>query len=117
MKKNFISLTAAVLFITACGSTKLLVPTQSDAERATKKYSSASLASLNEGKTLFEQNCGQCHGLKNPAGRSEEKWNAVVPRMVKKVNKKAGTEKLGSKEQELILQYVVTMGSAPKPTK
>lgn len=117
MKKHLIALASAVLIITACSSAKLLTPSQADADRASQKYSGASLASLNEGKSLFEQNCGKCHGLKNPAGRSEEKWTSVVPRMVKKVNKKAGSEKLGAKEQELILQYVVTMAAAPKPAK
>lgn len=115
MKKKLITLGIAAL-LSACGATKLVTPSESDAERGSQKFPGLSLGSLHEGKMLFEQNCGKCHGLKDPTKRSEEKWNKVVPRMVQKVNKKAGKEELDAREQLLILQYVVTM-SAAKPAK
>ncbi len=115
MKSKLLSL-ALVFFVVACGSTKLLIPSQVDAERAAQKNNAITLASLNEGKQLFEQNCNKCHGYKNPNSRSEEKWAKIIPRMVAKVNKKMKKEEIDAKEQELILNYVVTMSSV-KPVK
>lgn len=110
MNKLILSLCVFVLF--SC-SAKLLAPTQADAERGMTKYEGLTLASLNEGKALFEQNCSKCHGLKSPTSRNEEKWNKIVPIMVKKVNKKAGKEEIDAAEEQLILKYLVTMSTAP----
>lgn len=101
-----------VLALVSC-SAKLLAPTQADADRGKAKYEGLTLASLNEGKELFQQNCSQCHGLKSPTSKTEEKWNKIVPIMVKKVNKKAGKEELDAAEEQLILKYLVTMSTAP----
>jgi cytochrome c5 len=110
MYKIFLSF--CVLALVSC-SAKLLVPTQADADRGMTKYEGLSLTSLLEGKALFEQNCSKCHGLKSPTSRNEEKWNKIVPIMVKKVNKKAGKEELDAAEEQLILKYLVTMSTAP----
>lgn len=114
--KSKIILLSLTVFFAACGSTKLLIPSQVDADRAAQKNSAITLASINEGKVLFEQNCNKCHGYKNPNSRSEEKWAKIIPRMVAKVNKKMKKEEIDAKEQELILNYVVTMSSV-KPAK
>lgn len=114
--KNKIAVIAFTVVLSACSAVKLVTPSDADAQRGSQKYPGLTLANLNEGKTLFEQNCAKCHGLKDPAKRDEEKWNSVVPRMVKKVNKKAGHEEVDPREQQLILQYLVTM-STVKPAK
>jgi cytochrome c5 len=114
--KSKITILILAIFFAACGSTKLLIPSQVDADRAAQKNASITLLSINEGKVLFEQNCAKCHGYKNPNTRSEEKWAKIIPRMVAKVNKKMKKEEIDAKEQELILNYVVTMSSV-KPVK
>lgn len=114
--KNKLAVIAVAVVLSACGAVKLVTPSDADAQRGSQKYPGLSLGSLNEGKTLFEQNCGRCHGLKDPTKRDEEKWNAVVPRMVKKVNKKVGHEEIDARKQQMILQYLVTM-STVKPAK
>jgi len=114
--KNKITIIAFTIVLSACGAVKLITPSDADAQRGSQKYPGLTLGSLNEGKTLFEQNCKRCHGLKDPTKRNEEKWNAVVPRMVKKVNKKVGHEEIDPREEQLILQYLVTM-STVKPAK
>ena len=58
------------------------------------------------GKTLYETHCGGCHPLKKAEGRTKEAWTSVVPRMVVKVNKKAGKEVLGEAEKTQILNYL-----------
>lgn len=106
--------TSAVIFVigallVACSGSKVLIPVQADADRAAKTNSTITLEALNQGKTIFEQNCNRCHGYKNPTSRSAEKWQKIIPRMVAKVNKKMKKEQIDAKGQELILNYVVTM--------
>ncbi len=106
MKKIIIGF--SVLLFCAC-SAKVAMLSQADADRGKIKFPGATLTSLNEGKAHYEQYCGTCHGLKKTTSESEAEWNRIVPEMVKKTNKKAGSEVVDAKKQELILQYVVTM--------
>ncbi len=114
MKKSFYLFLMTVF--TAC-SVKLIPPSQGDVDRVSAKYPGYTLAALNDGKALFEQTCSRCHRLKNPASGNEDKWKEIVPKMIGKLNKKEGKEVIDSKQQESILQYLVTMSSAPKPSK
>lgn len=113
LKKNktIVFVSAFALFLSAC-SAKLIIPSQSDVDRVATKYPGYSLNQLNEGKTLYMTYCKGCHGLKNPASKTEEQWNKIVPVMVKKVNRKK--EVLTSEQQESILKYVITMSSHAK---
>jgi hypothetical protein len=110
MKKT-ISIIPVFLLLSGCFSTKLLTPTQADVDRVTPLFPGYSLNDLNKGKMLFEQHCGNCHGLKNPAARTIEQWKEIVPVMSAKVNKKEGNV-VDSNAQELILKYVITMNGA-----
>ena len=113
MKTKTILISLSIVFLSAC-SAKLMTLTQSDADRGSAKFKGATLESLNEGKNIFQANCNRCHGLKNPASRTEDKWNTIVPVMVKKLNTKLGKEEIDAKKQELLLQYLVTMSKKPK---
>jgi mono/diheme cytochrome c family protein len=107
--KNKIIATATILFLAGC-SVQLMTPTQSDVERVKTKYPDYTLAELNEGKALYEQNCGSCHGLKKPSSEPEGEWKEIVPEMTEKANKKGA--KIDARQQELILKYVITMSNA-----
>ena len=107
MKKSFLFVIS--LFMFACGSTKLLAPTEADVERGKQKYPGITLDGLATGKMNFEQQCSKCHKLKNPASRTEAQWQTIVPKMAVRANKKAGTEVIDPIMQESILQYLVTM--------
>ena len=101
--KNSIVLSATLLFLAACASKKTTVTlSDADATRAAAKYPGSSLASLQKGKTLYEDNCGKCHGLKSTTAYNEEQWGKHVKRMAPKA-------KIDKPTEELILQYVVTM--------
>ncbi len=113
MKTKPILIAIAVVLLSAC-SAKLMDLTQTDAERGSAKFKGATLESLNQGKSVFQENCNECHGLKKPSSRTEERWNKIVPAMVKKLNLKMGKEVIDSKKQDLLLQYLVTMSDAPK---
>lgn len=111
MKRTiFISIVA---LFTGCASAKLLTPSQSDVDRVQSKFSNYTLAELNQGKALFEQHCGSCHGLKNPSSRTEERWRKIVPKMSEKVNKKEHNV-LDANAQDKLLKYLITMSTAPK---
>ncbi|MFN5621006.1 MAG: hypothetical protein ACK478_06880 [Flavobacteriales bacterium] len=102
MKKISI-IAACMLLLAACAAKKTTVAmTDNDAARAAAKYPGATLATLNQGKTLYEDNCGKCHGLKSPSAYNEEQWGKHVKRMAPKARIDKPTE-------DLILQYVVTM--------
>jgi cytochrome c5 len=102
MKKTLFAV-SALLLLAACAAKKTTVSiTESDASRASVKFPDSSLASLQQGKTLYEDNCGKCHGLKNPTAYNEEQWGKHVKRMAPKA-------KIDKPTEELILQYVVTM--------
>lgn len=112
MNKLFVVVPMFVL--AACGSAKLLTPTQADADRGAQKHQGLTLAQLTNGKALYEQHCQTCHALIAPSKESEAEWQKAVPSMSKMVNKKAGKEVLGAKEQEDILRYVLVMREAAK---
>ena len=97
-----------IALLTSC-SAKLTMPTDSDAARGTKKYNGITLSDLNNGKTLYEQKCTQCHNAKKPSSKSEEKWKKIVPEMAQKAIKKGKTP-ISESEQQTIIRYLVVMG-------
>jgi hypothetical protein len=102
MKKT--SLIISVIFLIACGSPKLLSLNNKDVEKADKKFPGITLAELNEGKLIFETNCGRCHPLEKSLNKSEESLRKVVPSMARK-------SKIDVKSEDLVLKYLITVNS------
>ncbi len=101
--KTISILTVSVLLLAACAAKKTaVVISDADANRASAKYPGATLATLQQGKMLYENNCSKCHGLKSPTAYNEEQWGKHVKRMAPKA-------KIDKPTEDLILQYVVTM--------
>lgn len=109
--KKIVTLTLAFYLIGCSASKKAASLSQSDVDRVQDKYPNYTLAELNEGKLLYENHCGNCHGLKPLDSQTEEGWKKIVPPMVKKANKKSGNA-IDERGEDLILKYVVTMGSS-----
>jgi len=103
MKKTLFSF--FILFISACTATKLIAPTQTDAERGSQKFHGYTLTDLEQGKAIYESHCNKCHKYKVPESRDETKWDKIIPVMAKKA-------KLDSTQEDLVLKYVVTMSEA-----
>jgi cytochrome c1 len=107
MKK--FSILLLVIAIASCTASKMIVPTQADADKAQRDFPSASLAELNSGKSLYEQHCNSCHGLKNLADYSVEAWHNIVPGMVQQCNEKTPNS-VSESDERLILMYVTSVG-------
>jgi cytochrome c5 len=105
MKKLTVILAAVAL--TGCFTAKKIAPSQTDVDRMAAKFPGYTLAELNEGKGLYEANCGTCHALKKPTSEPESEWRRIVPDMVRKVNKNGMV--LDNAKEERILKYLITM--------
>ncbi len=101
------------IILTAC-SVQLIRPLQLDIDRVKDKYPGYTLQELNEGQALYIANCQSCHRLKRPESFTEQRWTEIVPKMVARVNKKAGTTVIDKNYQGVLLRYLVTMGTAPR---
>ncbi len=90
-----------ILSIVAC-ATKATTSVASLETAPTKEFAVANFSEdqLNQGKTLFENNCAQCHKLFNPDSRDAEKWNNVLKRMIPKTD-------LAYEEGRLVQGYLV----------
>lgn len=102
MKKTLFVI--SIMVLVACAAYKPMIPAQTDADRAAQKFPGTTLAELNEGKAIFEGNCNKCHSLKKPFKKTEEEVRNVLPKMAKKA-------KIDSKQEDLVLKYLLTMKS------
>ena len=64
-------------------------------------------AMLSQGKAVYEGKCTGCHGLKDPKNYTEVELSQIVPDMVAKTNRKAGSEVISSEKQQMLMTYLV----------
>lgn len=76
-------------------------------EKVKHVYPDYTVKALLEGKEYYETKCIACHKLKDPASKTEEEWNNIVPKMVGMANQKSAN--ITPKMQTAINRYVVTM--------
>ena len=102
MKKSII---VASLFLLAACSAKMITPSQGDADRVSVRVPGTTLADLNEGKSLFESKCTQCHSLNRPSSKTEAEWREIVPDMAQRAAK-AHKQLIDEHAQAQILKYL-----------
>lgn len=91
MKYKIIALVVLSIIIYSCASksniptteVKKIEPTVSVANESVTAVMTAELA---EGKSLYENNCAECHNLYSPKDFSAEQWKPIVARMQKKAH-------------------------------
>lgn len=84
MKSILQSFTAVIFILFLAGCAAKVVNTVAHMEPVPSKaevMNSFTEEQLAQGKTLFENNCAECHKLKDPQSRNPEEWNKVLKRM------------------------------------
>ncbi len=98
--KSFVFVLSVLLFV---GCATKVVNTIAHLEPVPSK--SEVMASFNEkelaqAQSLYENNCAQCHKLKDPNSRDPEQWNTVLKRMLPKTQ-------LTYDESKLVRAYLI----------
>ena len=88
----------SLLFFSSCKKdtitpSSVYVPTAADVT------TTATLAQLQQGRTIFVSSCGQCHGLYSPDSYSASSWQSIVPNMAARAG-------LSAANANLVLKYV-----------
>jgi len=91
-----------------CAAAAVLpAPTPVDAERISARFPKATLAELENGRSLYSKRCSSCHELFEPSRFSGERWKKELSHM----RDRAG---LRGSEEQLILQYLSAVGERPR---
>jgi cytochrome c5 len=88
-------------WLSACGGSRVPLPTAADASRASAHFPDVTLSELSHGRTLYVSRCGSCHTLKPPAELSPAEWQAEVSDM----RAKNGV-RLSEDEARAIIRYL-----------
>lgn len=82
MKIKFIVFSVLVVFIWGCASKKTVETITSPPNvSAVATNEVVGVALPLDGKGLYENNCGKCHGLYNPKDFSAEQWQPILVKM------------------------------------
>jgi cytochrome c5 len=101
--------------ITSCGLLQIGVKKTAEPEPLTmedikKRFPGYTLTEYNAGESLYQVNCGKCHGLYKAGSLTEGKWASTIPRMAVKVNKKAGRDLISKAGEQAIYRYLYSQG-------
>jgi cytochrome c5 len=91
----------SLIVLAGCSASKMVTMTQADADKAAAKFPGATLASLQEGQKLYNDECGTCHALKATTWGNETEWKGIIPPMAEKAE-------INASQQNLITQYLLT---------
>ena len=116
MKKILVlaAFTGVSVFMINCSSSKKSASTTPSTATATEMSPEATIAAvkkeytpdqLAQGKTIFENSCNKCHGLKDPKTRTVEKLEKVLPGMIRKA-------KLSDDQGALVRAYMIANAKA-----
>jgi len=75
------------------GSGLLYTPTTADVT------ATATLADLQQGRTLYSNNCGSCHGLYMPESYSPSQWRTIMGSMAPRTG-------MSASQVQLVTKYV-----------
>ena len=101
MKKiNYLQVLLVVALILAAGCTKnggdtssLYTPTSSDVT------ANATLAQLQQGRSLYIDNCNSCHSLYNPDSNTPSQWRSILNNMAPRTG-------MSASEVQLVTKYL-----------
>ncbi len=107
MKKIVVLLAICGVSVFLADCSKKMAPTKSlspaeEVAEMNQKYNAAQIA---QGKIVFEQNCGKCHELHQPAEFTIPKWDKILPKMCKK-------SELSAEQAGIVRAWVITNAKA-----
>jgi len=85
-----------IFLASAACTTQLYVPVEANVNKA----ETASLAELQKGHDLFQNNCGKCHKLPKPEKLTNPQWATILDKMAPKA-------KLNTDQSDLIYKYII----------
>ena len=88
-----------LLLFTSCQKNTVVPDSSVYTPTATDATATATLAQLQQGRTLFVNNCGRCHGLPSPDSYSASNWNIILANMVPRAG-------LSTSDAALVSKYV-----------
>ncbi len=80
-------LSASVVIMSHCSPkipASMTTTAATPAEKVAEVKRNYTEAQMEEGRIVWQGNCGKCHKLFTPESRDVEKWEKVLPRMVKR---------------------------------
>jgi mono/diheme cytochrome c family protein len=92
-------LVEGLLFFSSCQKNDVITPDTIYVPTAADVTSTATLAELQKGRTLFVSKCGACHGLYSPDSFSASSWSGVLSNMIPKTG-------LSAADAALVKKYV-----------
>lgn len=100
MRSRFLTFFSVVVVVLVISCTKsgndtisLYIPTSADVT------ANATLPELQQGRALYINNCGQCHGLYSTDNYSSSQWSGIISSMAPKT-------RMSSSEILLVTKYV-----------
>ena len=95
----------AIAAIASCA--KQTAPTASSPSPTSEKPAETVLSSaeIERAQGVMKKHCGSCHKQHDPMNYSVQQWSGIVPKMVNKVNGKAGSEVITPQEKDLLLAF------------
>lgn len=97
-----LGLVGALLVLVGGCVSAITQPTAADLPRAQARWPAATLAELQEGRTLYVQKCAGCHHLYVPGAYSPDRWLGLVPEMQERA-------KLDDGQAERIARYLASV--------
>jgi len=88
---------AVLFFFTSCQKNIVVPDSSVYTPTATDVTATATLAQLQQGRTLFVNSCGRCHGLPSPDSYSASNWDVILANMVPRTGLSASDAALVSK--------------------
>ncbi|HTB32278.1 MAG TPA: hypothetical protein VK808_09655 [Bacteroidia bacterium] len=82
-----------------------LAPAGSDVAIAAAHWPGTTLDNLNQGYSIFDDKCTDCHRTKRPQDFTADEWKVIMHKMGRKA-------KLDSNQYNLVLHYILTKREA-----
>jgi predicted secreted protein len=97
-KKTLIAV--GIMALTACATNKEVSTNSAEKPAPAAKKPAFPNTEVAEGSTLYAENCGKCHALKNVDNYSPDQWKRIVPNMAAKA-------KIDATKEAKILEFVL----------